>query len=218
MSAKAEVLDLAILGQLQSPAHGYELRKRLATTLGRLRAWSYGSLYPALRRLTEAGLITSTDDPTGKRAKIVYSLTKAGRVHLNTALAGAGPDAWNDDAFDVHFANFSSTDTATRLRILEGRRSRMVERLAALRAAVIEATERMDKYAAELSRHGLAQAEADIAWIERVIDTERGTAGPYPYYTGPPTRATESPSPPPGPRATHQTTNHGHPATPPKEN
>ena len=44
------VLELAVLGLLQeSPLHGYELRKRLNTLLGSLRALSYGSLYPALR-------------------------------------------------------------------------------------------------------------------------------------------------------------------------
>ena len=46
------VLELAILGLLlESPMHGYELRKRLTGLLGAFRAFSYGSLYPALRRM-----------------------------------------------------------------------------------------------------------------------------------------------------------------------
>src|SRR3954451_13066457 len=52
------VLELAVLGLLQeSPLHGYELRKRLNTLLGSLRALSYGSLYPALRDMQSAGWI-----------------------------------------------------------------------------------------------------------------------------------------------------------------
>ncbi len=50
------VLDLAILGLLkEQPLHGYELKKRLSETLGSLWGISYGSLYPALRRLERTG-------------------------------------------------------------------------------------------------------------------------------------------------------------------
>src|SRR3954452_21241526 len=50
------VLDLAILGLLkEQPLHGYELKKRLGETLGSLWGISYGSLYPALRRLERDG-------------------------------------------------------------------------------------------------------------------------------------------------------------------
>jgi len=52
------VLELAILGLLkEQPLHGYELKKRLGDTLGFLWGVSYGSLYPALRRLERAGAI-----------------------------------------------------------------------------------------------------------------------------------------------------------------
>lgn len=53
------MLELAILGLLiESPMHGYELRKRLTGLLGAFRAFSYGSLYPALRRMQADRLIT----------------------------------------------------------------------------------------------------------------------------------------------------------------
>ena len=52
------MLELAILGLLkEQPLHGYELKKRLCETLGFLWGVSYGSLYPALRRLERAGAI-----------------------------------------------------------------------------------------------------------------------------------------------------------------
>ena len=58
MAKRTDVLELAVLGLLQdSPLHGYELRKRLSTVLGSLRAFSYGSLYPCLKQLLAAGLI-----------------------------------------------------------------------------------------------------------------------------------------------------------------
>ena len=61
VSGRSNVLELALLGLLrEAPVHGYELRKQLALRLGGLRAYSYGSLYPALRRLTRAGPSTET--------------------------------------------------------------------------------------------------------------------------------------------------------------
>ncbi|MFC4554773.1 PadR family transcriptional regulator [Georgenia faecalis] len=186
MSTRAEVLDLAVLGRLATaPMHGYELRKHLGATLGPVRALSYGSLYPSLRRLTDAGLIaevrTATTPPhalSGRRARIVYELTDAGRVHLAEVLAHAEPAAWDDDAFTVRFTLFAATDARTRLRILEGRHARMVERLDLLRGSAARTRERMDSYTAELARYGLEQAEREVAWLEDLIDTERGTRGP----------------------------------------
>ena len=56
------MLEFAVLGLLhEAPMHGYELRKRLTALLGTFRAFSFGSLYPALRRLQRAGLIVEAE-------------------------------------------------------------------------------------------------------------------------------------------------------------
>src|SRR5262249_27206195 len=56
------VLALAIRGLLRDqPLHGYELRKRLSESLGPMWGISYGSLYPALRRLEREGAIESAE-------------------------------------------------------------------------------------------------------------------------------------------------------------
>lgn len=52
------MLELAILGVLQEqPLHGYELKKHLSELLGSFWGVSFGSLYPALRRLERAEAI-----------------------------------------------------------------------------------------------------------------------------------------------------------------
>ena len=62
------MLELAILGLLkEQPLHGYELKKRLGETLGSLWGVSFGSLYPALRRLERDGAIEVVDAATGRR-------------------------------------------------------------------------------------------------------------------------------------------------------
>ena len=76
------------------------------------------------------GLIAVDDqgpDPsTNRRSRIAYCLTDAGTAQLADELASSGASSWDDDAFDVRFAMFDKTDSATRLRILEGRRSRII--------------------------------------------------------------------------------------------
>ena len=87
------MLELAILGLLlESPMHGYELRKRLTGLLGAFRAFSYGSLYPTLRRMQTDGLIAEEipEGATARRARRVYRLTPVGRERFNELLADTG--------------------------------------------------------------------------------------------------------------------------------
>ena len=136
MSRKSGVLELAVLGLLhQAPMHGYELRKRINTVLGSFRALSYGSLYPCLKDMLARGWIVedeaterSATRRTSGRGKIVYRLTAEGKEHFQDLLADSGPAAWDDEEFGVHLAFFAQTDADVRLRILEGRRSRLEER------------------------------------------------------------------------------------------
>jgi DNA-binding PadR family transcriptional regulator len=169
--------------------HGYELRKRLNAVLGSFRALSYGSLYPCLKQLLRTGWIAedaSADGVAalaGKRSKIVYKLTADGKEHFQELLAESGPSAWEDENFGVHFAFFARTDAATRLRILEGRRSRLEERLEGFRAALTRTRERMDSYTQELQRHGLESVEREVRWLNELIDSERQTNEPDKPHT-----------------------------------
>jgi len=180
MAKRGDVLELAVLGILhEGPMHGYELRKRCNAVLGSFRAFSYGSLYPCLKALRGAGWITEDSDATapagaGKRARIVYRLTAEGKEHFQALVAESGPSAWEDDGFGVHFAFFGRTDAETRLRILEGRRSRLEERMAGVRAALSRTRERVDSYTLELQRHGLESVEHEVRWLTELIETERG--------------------------------------------
>ncbi|MBE6483863.1 MAG: PadR family transcriptional regulator [Actinomycetaceae bacterium] len=174
---RTKVLNLAILDYLAlGPQHGYALRKRLNLSLGVFRTLSYGSLYPALRRLEDSGYIVSHEDPNStrsKRRRITYSITDKGRQYLDNELSSVGPGDWEDGTFDVRFAMFSSTDSATRLRILEGRFARMLERREALQQWMEGIARDPDGYILELANHGLAQVAAELEWLETMIQNER---------------------------------------------
>ena len=189
MSRRSALLELAILGLLhESPLHGYELRKRLNTVLGAFRALSYGTLYPCLRELVARGwiaentavaslpgAITAATGSGSRRARIVYELTADGKEHFQSLLSQSGPAAWEDDTFNVHFAFFARTEADVRLHILEGRRSRLEERLDSFRSAAAQRRERLDLYTAELQRHGLESAEREVRWLSELIETERSS-------------------------------------------
>jgi DNA-binding PadR family transcriptional regulator len=190
------VLELAVLGLLhRTPMHGYELRKQLTNVLGLFRALSYGSLYPCLHELLAAGLIAEEHDETGpaapsrpngtsrlngpgrpragRRSLKVYRLTADGKERLQELLGEGGPAAWEDDGFGVHFAFFGQTRVDVRLRILEGRRSRLEERMESIRAALTRTRERVDSYTLELHRHGLESVEREVRWLNELIASER---------------------------------------------
>ena len=183
--AKTDVLTLAILGILEtSPLHGYQIRKQLGGELGPFRALSYGSLYPALKRMVREGLLGADagDESTrgSRRYKIEYRLTDAGKARLHEELAEAGTSTWEDDAFDVRFSMFDRTDSVTRLRILEGRRTRLAQRLEDTGMNLRRVRERQDGYTAELHRHGLETVEREVEWLDRLIDEERSALGGKP--------------------------------------
>ncbi|MER7051103.1 MULTISPECIES: helix-turn-helix transcriptional regulator [unclassified Streptomyces] len=182
MSRRSGILEFAVLGLLrESPMHGYELRKRLNTSLGVFRAFSYGTLYPCLKTLVANGWLI--EEPgnvgeaaaslTGRRAKIVYRLTTDGKEHFEQLLSQTGPDAYEDETFAARFAFFGQTSRDVRMRVLEGRRSRLEERLEKMRASLARTRERLDDYTLELQRHGMESVEREVRWLNELIESER---------------------------------------------
>ena len=77
-------LDLIVLQLLRAePTNGYDLSLRIQAISSDVLQVNAGSLYPALYRLEERGLIEAEwqETPNGRRAK-VYSVTATGRRQL----------------------------------------------------------------------------------------------------------------------------------------
>lgn len=85
------VLELAILGFLyEQPLHGYELKRRVAHLTGHVRPIADGTLYPAIKRLEKAGLLSRQTEPGTRAApRHVLTLTGAGRDDLRRRLREA---------------------------------------------------------------------------------------------------------------------------------
>jgi PadR family transcriptional regulator, regulatory protein AphA len=77
-----------ILGMLAfGRTTGYDIKQFVDSSTRHFWAASYGQIYPELKRLEEAGLITGREEPTGDRPRTVYELTDDGRGALHTWLA-----------------------------------------------------------------------------------------------------------------------------------
>src|SRR3954468_3491084 len=78
-------LDLMVLKTLQvmGPLHGYGLARRIEQTARGTLSLNQGTIYPALLRLEQQGLIRSSwgTSDNNRRAKF-YEITRAGEKHL----------------------------------------------------------------------------------------------------------------------------------------
>lgn len=100
-------LDMIVLAALAAgPAHGYAIIEHIRRRSGEAFDLPEGTVYPALHRLEQAGLLSSrwTIAPSGRRRR-VYTLTKRGESALadqsevwqrfvkaiSGLLAGSGP-------------------------------------------------------------------------------------------------------------------------------
>ena len=196
------MLELAVLGLLKERAmHGYELRKQLGTMLGPFWQVSWGSLYPALRRLAKTGAVEKDEQPVPKRpAKRALAKSKPVKATKNPAISGGrrktvykitpeGDEMFTEmlqetaaavdaEHFTLKLAFFRYLPPETRLTLLERRRAYLQDKLAVFKANVREYKERIDSYTLSLHNHGIAATQSDIDWIEELITNERNLVTP----------------------------------------
>ncbi len=86
--ANEKKIDCVILGLLShEELTGYEIKKRMDTTLKYFWSASYGSIYPALNDLVNRGLAAKREDTNSKRNKLIYAITENGRDYLKKWLS-----------------------------------------------------------------------------------------------------------------------------------
>jgi PadR family transcriptional regulator, regulatory protein PadR len=93
-------LDLMVLQTLASlgPLHGYAIAARLEQVSGGALQLNMGTLYPALMRLEQRGLLRGKwSTPENNRKARFYAVTPAGRRQL-----AREKDAWDQMAGIIH--------------------------------------------------------------------------------------------------------------------
>jgi len=89
MARRSSSSQEVLLGLLTvEPMSGYDLGQSIRASIGFFWNESYGQIYPNLKKLAAAGLVTAkTEKQKGKPDRQVYSITRSGRARLEKWLA-----------------------------------------------------------------------------------------------------------------------------------
>ena len=177
------MLDRKILGFLDDgPLHGYELRRRICQLDGPGSTLSEGSLYPALRRLENAGFLTCSEQPGARgRTRRVLAITEAGRQRLHALLRSPSPEELTALPSFLRILAFLShlPERADREAVLR-RRLAIVQREAPAffydggqaRRETVES----DPYRRGMIRIARAARMEEIAWLQSMLEPDAGSA------------------------------------------
>ena len=156
---------LAMLAK--EPAHGYELRSRLARALGPLgEAMNAGQIYVALSRLEKAGLVAGEHSPglPDRPDRKVYALTADGQQRVASWLSEVSWPRPDLAEFHLKLVAAATARLADPLGIVDAQRRELLRRLRDVqRAAMAE----QDGSAAALLLEGVVlRTQADLRWLE----------------------------------------------------
>jgi PadR family transcriptional regulator, regulatory protein AphA len=177
-----------ILGMLAArPRSGYEIKQLVDSSARFFWAASYGQIYPELKKLEKAGLITGDDSSRGARQRTVFRLTAEGK-RVAREWIGTPPEVLevrDEGLLKLFFAG--SIDPKRGAEIARERASASREKAAALRAieaAVDESGQtdgpdaKPDAGSLAVLRYGIELNEWAAQWFERAAeDLENETTG-----------------------------------------
>ncbi len=168
-------LSLAILGLVsQRPLTGYDLRKIFATTpMGHFSS-SPGAIYPALKRIEEAGWIRAV--PAGEpthRPRVTYEITTRGltvlREHLSQPVTPEDV-IWHMDDLMMRFAFMGGIVGRERtLRFLQDFAARIDAHVADLRRYLESARSVLPACGKLAMENGIQSYEMNAQWARRAI-------------------------------------------------
>lgn len=165
-------VDILILRHLfAGPAHGYELRKRIETTVGLVL--NNNTLYPALRRFDEAGaVIKVAQQQDGRPPRHVYTLTDLGRELLHDMLAELpAAEASDGTEFLTRIGQFQLLSPDERMAVLTARGEAIRAHLQRLHSLQDRAGG--ERWAGLVTEELIRRNEAERIWLAGLSDEAR---------------------------------------------
>jgi len=142
---------------------GYEIKQVTDRSTRFFWGASYGQIYPELRRLEDAGLVDSREEPRGRVPRRVYSLTEAGRRAVDGWLAEV------DESYEIRDEGllklfFGDLVPPEQLLDLVGRRRVWYQETAALFRGIGDELDELDETSGTVLRYGIELMEWNAAW------------------------------------------------------
>lgn len=82
MNFKGTLPTLILEALMHEPSHGYLIAQRIKERSSGVLDFKEGTLYPALHKLENDGLVESSESTESGRSRRSYRITKAGRATL----------------------------------------------------------------------------------------------------------------------------------------
>jgi len=164
-------LEHVILGITSKfgPCTTYVIRGHFTDSPSAFFSSSTGSVYPAVRRLTQAGLLAKRGDLRGRQRRTLYSITPEGRAALSTWLAPPLDEAALTLPFDslrTRFYFIGALSPAKRRAFLEHALAQLEARLPQIQEYVELFPAQGKTHLSHLAARGaLFEARARIRWL-----------------------------------------------------
>ncbi len=175
MAGRESKSRYAILGALTiEPMSGYQIREVIGRTIGHFWHEGYGQIYPTLKQLSAAGLVTSRVEPgRGTPDRHVYSLTEPGWAELRRWLVRpveSHQPGRSELLLKLFFGQHAPKSTS--LEHLHRHRQLLLAMVAQYEAIEVELnaeTSPDQPYWLLTLRHGLHVERASLAWCNESI-------------------------------------------------
>jgi DNA-binding PadR family transcriptional regulator len=167
--SELEGTALGIVARAQ-PVTPYQVRKIFAQSPNPHWSASAGSIYPLLKRLEEARLVSAEEHATGERLGQKYSITATGRKRLRTWLLGGDTVKviGLPDLLRIRVAMLPVLGRDEQRQFLTAMEQKLGETLQASREDVARQEAGTDLLCVLVARGALLQTEARLAWIREV--------------------------------------------------
>lgn len=171
--ANENKMEFVILGLLNHEAlTGYEIKKRIDTTMNLFWSGSYGSIYPTLQRLTQNESISCEEITQTGRDKKIYSITKCGKERLQQWLRD--PMVKDELKYETLLKFFFGSEVREEeiLKLIMAFKDNMMQHLPQLNSSINmlkdDISEPAHEYYMLTALFGVKIYEASIEWCEYV--------------------------------------------------
>ena len=114
------MLEYLALGMvLYEPLTGYDVKKEIEAGVGNFYTASYGSLYPALKKLTSKGYLSMTEQQQGSRLKKYYKSTDLGKAEFLEWLSAPLDQSLSIASHMARIYFYDELPVSTRKRLLK---------------------------------------------------------------------------------------------------
>jgi DNA-binding PadR family transcriptional regulator len=168
-------LKFGVLGLLaEEPLHGYEVRSRFEAMLGGSWEVNIGQVYATLQRLERDGLVRAAGE-RGDRGKLAYEISEQGRATLGAWLTQPveGPQQLRED-FSLKLLLANRLADGDLRPLLAQQKRGYLQRMRDLNRLEARAQRDGRRDLARLVRGALLHAEADLKWIDELMEEAAG--------------------------------------------